>query len=243
VGGREDAYGRLILDALDGKEPIEVVERDDGFVFAYRTNYLVDPYRRWQPVERRAMRFVRGRALDIGCGAGRVCLHLQERGAEVVGIDNSPGAVEACRRRGVKDVRLVSIRDIDEELGTFDTLLMVGNNFGLLGARRAAVGALRRLHAVTRPGGRLIGQSFDPHSLTDPAQMAYRARNVERGRLPGTQRVRVRYLDRSTPWFDVTMFSPAELEALLDGTGWRARRILPGRGAGYVAIIDRVDRS
>ena len=74
---REDAYGRLILDAIDGKKPIEVVERDDGFVFAYHGDYLIEPFRRWQPVERRAQRFVRGRVLDIG-GAGRVCLHLQD---------------------------------------------------------------------------------------------------------------------------------------------------------------------
>lgn len=237
---REDAYGLLILDAIEGKKPIEVVERDDGFVFAYHSDYLVDPFRRWQPVERRAMRFVRGRVLDIGCGAGRVCLHLQERGLDVVGIDNSPSAVEGCRRRGVKDVRLWEIGEIDGRLGSFDTLVMLGNNFGLLGGERSARRALRRLHAVTRPRGRLIGQSFDPHSLTSPSQVAYVSRNRECGRLPGRQRVRVRYVDRSTPWFDVTIFSPDEMAALLDGTGWRLGRTLPGRGGGYVAILDRL---
>ena len=49
-----------------------------------------------------------------------------------------------------------------------------------------------------------------------------------------------RYQDRATPWFDVTIFSPAEMEELLVGTGWRARRTLPGRVAGYVAILDRI---
>lgn len=150
---REDAYGRLILDAIDGKKPIEVVERDDGFVFAYHSDYLIEPFRHWQPVERRAQRFIRGRVLDIGCGAGRLCLHLQERGLDVVGIDNSPGAVEGSRRRGARDVRLWAIDEIDERLGSFDTLVMLGNNFGLLGDERMARRALRRLHAVTRPGG------------------------------------------------------------------------------------------
>jgi hypothetical protein len=50
----------------------------------------------------------------------------------------------------------------------------------------------------------------------------------------------VRYLDRATRWFDVTLFSPDEMATLLEGTGWRLRRTLPGRAAGYVAIIDRV---
>jgi ubiquinone/menaquinone biosynthesis C-methylase UbiE len=41
--------------------------------------YYLAPFRNWWPQERRAMRFVRGRVLDLGCGAGRVSLGLQPR--------------------------------------------------------------------------------------------------------------------------------------------------------------------
>ena len=52
-----------------------------------------------------AMEFVRGRVLDMGVGAGRHALHLQAQGHDVVGIDNSPKAVEVCRLRGLEDAR------------------------------------------------------------------------------------------------------------------------------------------
>ena len=36
------------------------------------------------------MRMVRGRVLDIGCGAGRFALYLQGKGLDVTGIDLAP---------------------------------------------------------------------------------------------------------------------------------------------------------
>ncbi len=131
----EDAYGALLLAHLaDDTRACEIVERDDGFI---ETNagpgVYFKPFRRWAAHERRAMRFVRGRVLDVGAGAGRVSLHLQERGHEVVAIDISPGAVEVCRRRGVRDARLCRFEDVGPELGVFDTVVMWGNNFGLFG--------------------------------------------------------------------------------------------------------------
>jgi len=98
----EDAFGHLLTDLLAGRRVVEVVERDDGCVFTGEPDYYLAPYRSWWPQERRAMRFVRGRVLDLGCGAGRVGLHLQSRGHEVVGIDVSPLAVEVARRRGAR---------------------------------------------------------------------------------------------------------------------------------------------
>ena len=102
----QDAFGHLLMDLTAGQSVVEVVERDDGCVFTGDPSYYLAPFRSWWPQERRAMRFVRGRVLDVGCGAGRVAVHLQERGLDVVGIDVSPLAVEIARRRGLADARL-----------------------------------------------------------------------------------------------------------------------------------------
>ena len=234
-----DTYGRLLQDLLDGKEAFEVVERDDGFVLVFPAGYLLAPYRKWKSLERRAMRYVRGRVLDAGCGGGRVALHLQQRGLEVVGIDTSPRAIEICRRRGVRDARLLSLEEVDESLAPLDTIVMFGNNLGLVGSATRARRLLRRLHPLTSERARIVAESFDPHSVVDPVQRAYLERNRRRGRLPGQMRVRVRYGAAATPWFNYLQVAPTELAELLDGTGWRLARTL-GDGPGYVAVIQKM---
>ena len=219
---------------------MEIVERDDGFIDASKlgTALYLAPFGRWPAHHRRAMRFVRGRVLDVGCGAGRVCLHLQARGHDVVGVDVSPGAVEVCRRRGVRDVRVLSIDELDPGLGTFDTIVLLGNNLGLLGGRTKARRLLRLFHRLTTGRGRLVVESRDVSATSDPAHLRYHRRNRERGRRPGDLRIRVRFRDAATPWFDYPMLSPAELAELVEGTGWRIARVLDSEDT-YVAILDR----
>ena len=236
----EDGYGRMLLDALDGKEPVEIVERDDGFINAsvMGPGLYLAPFRRWPAHHRGAMRFVRGRVLDVGCGAGRVCLHVQERGGEAVGIDVSPGAIEVCRRRGVVDARLMPAEEIDDSLGRFDTVVFFGNNIGLLADAEQGPALLRRLHEITTDRGRIVGESRDVTRSQDPLHLAYQAENRRRGRLPGQLTIRVRYRDAATPWFDYLMVSPTELERLVDGTGWRLARTIDSDDT-YIAILEK----
>ena len=236
----QDAYGAMLLDALAGKDAVEIVERDDGFIDAsvFGPRSYLAPFRRWPPHQRRAMRYVRGRTLDIGAGAGRVALHLQERGHEVVAVDVSPGAVEVCRRRGVHHVRLLSIDDVDESFGLLDTIVMFGNNFGLFASRTKATRLLRRFHELTSERARIVAETRDVYGTTDPSHLRYHARNRSRGRMGGQIRLRVSYREHATPWFDYLMVSREELGDLLAGTGWRLVRTLDSPDT-YVAIIEK----
>lgn len=226
-----DAFGQMLLD---GTGP-EIIERDDGYVEAAKLVYFA-PVARWPAVERRALRWARGRVLDAGLGAGRAALELQRRGRSVVGIDVSPGAVEVARRRGVRDVRLLAFEEVDESIGRFDTIVMLGNNFGLFGSPSKARRLLRRLRPLAE---RIVAASNDPYATEDPAHLAYHAHNRKRGRMPGQLRLRVRYRDLTGPWFDYLIVSPDEMATVVDGSGWRIRRLLQESGSGYyVAVLE-----
>jgi SAM-dependent methyltransferase len=243
-----DGYGEMLLAALEeGGDMLEIVERDDGFILASRfgPEFYLAPYRKWPSRQRRALRLARGRVLDVGAGAGRVALHLQEKGLEVVAIDASPGAVEACRKRGVRDARLLRVEDVDKSLGLFDTVVMYGNNLGLLASKSKGRKLLRRLHEITTDRARIIGEILDPYPNAPPIHLEYHKRNRERGRMSGQIRIRIRYRDVATEWFDYLFLSRKELEELLDGTGWRLARTYEDEDQVplYVAVMEKEARA
>jgi SAM-dependent methyltransferase len=238
-----DAFGRLLLDHLEGRNVHEIVERDDGLMTTGGppVTYFA-PFRKWFAMERRALRLARGRVLDVGCGAGRVALHLQERGLEVVATDVSPGAVEVCRRRGVRDVRLLALADVDESLGEFDTVILYGNNFGLLGSRRSAMRILRRFHRLMSDRSRILAESFDWSKTDDPVHLANHERNRRRGRMPGQNRIRIRHGLLATPWFDYLLTTPDEMAELASAVGWELARTVhePDKAIHlYVGILEK----
>jgi SAM-dependent methyltransferase len=130
----QDAFGHEIYDHFVGKGGCEIIERDDGF-FSISTGpkLYFSQYEEWPRSEQEAMKYVRGKVLDVGCGGGRHSLYLQGQGFDVVGIDNSPLAVEVCKARGLQNTRILSITQVTRQLGVFDTILMLGNNFALVG--------------------------------------------------------------------------------------------------------------
>lgn len=231
----------MMLDYLRDGSGYEVVEHDDGFVGigAGPRLYFAD-YEAWRQTERDAMAFVRGRVLDVGCGAGRFILWLQGRGHDVVGIDVSPGAIEACRSQGLEHVHVMSVGRVSRTLGTFDTLLLLGGNLALLGAREQARRTLVRLRSVVVPGARLLGANRDVTKSTDPHVQDRVDHNNAAERFSGEHRSRIRYRKFATPYFTSARMSVAELTQLTAGTGWALREVLD-RGEGiYIALVEAV---
>jgi len=236
----QDAYGHALFDYLKGMGGFEIVERDDGYFGpSGGPSAYLSTCQDWMAHERKAMRYVKGRVLDIGCGAGRHSLYLQEKGFDVLGIDASPLALKACRLRGLKRTKLISITQVDPSLGGFDTLLMLGNNFGLFASFKRARWLLKRFHRITSDKARIITETTDPYQTDDPVHLEYSKLNKSRGRMSGQARIRIRYKKHVTPWFDYLLVSKDEMHHILKGTGWRVSRFVDSRDSAYVAIIEK----
>ncbi len=155
---------------------------------------------------------MRGRVLDVGAGGGSVALQLREHGDDVVDIDNSPGAIEVCWRRGVRDAR-ARVRGPSTNTG----------NIRHRRTTRQQLWALRHApesEAVApspapddkrrRADHRGVARVERRGAADAPWHARYRKRNVERGRLPGQIRICIRFRDLVGPWTDYPMVSSDE---------------------------------
>lgn len=149
--------------------------------------------------------------------SGRVCLHLQKKGHKVVGIDNSPGAIRLCKRREVRDARLMAFTQIDASLAPIDSVVIFGNNFGLFGHDTRARWLLRRLKSICPVGARIIGQTTHPYSTKNRHQIAHHRRNRKTGRPGGLLRIRI--LKLVGPWFVYRLFTQTKICSIVKGTG------------------------
>jgi SAM-dependent methyltransferase len=109
-----------------------------------------------------------GPILELGCGTGRVALHLARRGFETFGLDRDPGLIEALgqRARGLPltpvlaDAREFAL-DREVALALAPTQMLQ-----LLPDADARIACLRNVAAALRPGGRFAAAILE--GMPDP---------------------------------------------------------------------------
>jgi trans-aconitate 2-methyltransferase len=96
--------------------------------------------------------------LDAGCGSGRVTRALLERlpDGQVIGVDGSPGMIEAASRRLGDRAELILCDLLELDLGERRVDAVFSSAVFHWLADHELLFA--RLHAVLRPGGRLVAQ-------------------------------------------------------------------------------------
>lgn len=244
---KQDAFGHELFDLFTGKSNncFEVIERDDGYINVSDSllTWFSD-YEQWEPQYKQAMECVKGHVLDIGCGAGRHAIHLQNNGFSVIGMDVSPLALKVCQDRGLRETRLLSINNLPADLGTFDTILMLGNNLGLLGTYKDSKKTLATLYEMTATDGQIIAENLDPYQVWKEELWTYppaqRKKENKEG-MSGEVRLRVRYKQYATPWINYFFMSQEELSYILQDTGWSVTQFINIYPGWYIAIIRKYE--
>ncbi|MCI0476584.1 MAG: methyltransferase domain-containing protein [Anaerolineales bacterium] len=218
------------------------IERDDGYCGREDVSWYFTAARDFPVHEKRALKFARGRVLDLGCGAGRHALYLQRHGLRVTALDLSPRIVELARHRGVHDARVANacarlpFRD-----GEFDTAILFGNNLGIGGTERKLRALLRELYRVTSPRGCILATTRQP-STTNPLHRAYLQKNIARGRAPGQLRLRLVFNGKRGAWFDLLLLAPTDLLRIAAKEKWELARVFPLENfeEGYAVVLERM---
>ena len=231
-----DLFGRIMKDALAGEDAKYSIERDDGHVLDDLGRTYLDPFPEWPEGERQAIVHAKGSVLDIGCGAGRVMLYLREQGYTTVGVDISPGAVEVCRSQGLVDTRVMAAEKMRFDPNTFDTVLLFGNNFGILGNEPKIIKMLKNLHRITTPDAIILASSRNPETTDDPAHLTYHEWNRERQRPVGLVRIRLKYKDEMEDWWELLLASPEDMNRLAQQAGWTLDRTFGPQNL-YVGLL------
>ncbi len=237
----QDAFGQVLYDYYQGESVHEILERDDGFISIGKEDLgsYFSSYPQWPSSLKKAISYAKGKTLDIGCGPGRVALYLQKKGFNVTGIDISPLALKVSRLRGLKKTKLLSITDLQPGIGLFDTIVLFGNNFGLLGGFNQARRLLKVFFKITSPAARIIAQTLDPYKTTCREHLEYHRRNRSKGRMGGQIRMRCRHRKLIDPWFDYLFVSKKEMKEILEGTGWKVKKFINSAGPNYIAILEK----
>jgi SAM-dependent methyltransferase len=101
---------------------------------------------------------VDGPVIDLGCGPGRLVVHLASQRVPALGIDSSPSAIALARMRGATVLQ----RDIFGPLpgeGRWGTALLFDGNVGIGGD---PAGLLRRCRHLTGGRGEVVAEVQPP---------------------------------------------------------------------------------
>ena len=149
-----------------------------------------------------------GRALELGCGTGRILLELLAAGVDAIGVDRSLPMLRQLRRDAAK--RGIEARVAQMDLrglaltGKFETILAPYSLITYLTNPEATVAALVRMRSLLAVQGRLVIDAFIPQPVESFADFrldyrrAHGEQTLERHKritanADGTNRIERRY--------------------------------------------------
>ena len=229
-------YGSAILDYFNGNIEHSLVAVDE---LGRKTEVPVklffrefDDFPAW---EKRAVELASGNVLDIGAGAGRHSLVLQERGLAVCAIDIVPECVEVMKRRGVREALCADVLEFDG--GPFETLMGAMNGLTMVQTLERLPAFLRGIRRLTSSHGQFLVDSTDLRCSSDAALKTLIEKKVRAGNYFGELTARLEYKNRTGTLFRELFVDPETLRDVALDAGWNCEVVISQDNGRYLARL------
>ena len=161
----KDLFGKAILDYQTNNSPENLItETSISEADEMSVAYLFRNYSTMPKIEKKAMNLAKGKVLDVGCGAGSHSLYLRDiKKLEILPIDISANAIQACRLRGLDNAKVQDVMQLDSNNSEnkFDTILLLMNGTGICGRLNNMSNFLQQLKSLLTPTGQILIDSSD----------------------------------------------------------------------------------
>ncbi|MEH6747666.1 MAG: class I SAM-dependent methyltransferase [Maribacter arcticus] len=157
---KEDILGAALLDYQQGNYSEDIttyssLDEEDQLPLPYMFRSFKD----MPKLEQKALKICQGEILDVGCGAGSHSLYLQNKGLSVTSLDNSPGAIEVSKQRGLKNTINENLLNFEGKI--YDTILILMNGVGLAGTLNGLEKFFAKLKSLLKTDGQILLDSSD----------------------------------------------------------------------------------
>lgn len=240
VNAGPDVLGVALSEyhARPSEDLVTTLEFDTGETWEQPVSAYFAGREQWGELEAWLFGEIRGRLLDVGCGAGRLSAEATavQGAASMLGIDTSPGAVRIATERGLDALVATFPEGLVEpsvSAAPWDCVALFGNNLGLLQQCRSASIGIDALARVLAPHGRLLITAGKPGELPPAVLAAGAARST-----PGAFRARLRHRELVGDWFDYAFFEPGPALTMLSARGWSIDMVRE-TGSQWAAVAHR----
>lgn len=236
----KDAFGIALKESFLTNNYVNyIIERDDGNIECRSTENYFYKEENWSDSEKRVLSYHKEKILDIGSGAGRHSHYLQNKGCDVTAIDVSEGAAFVCKKRGIKKVICTSIFNLEKNIENndkFQSVILLGNNFGIGGSIEGTKLLLKLLDNITTPDANIITDFRDPSGTKNIIHLDYHMKNRKNNKPIGLLSIRVRYQKYKTDWFPLYCPTKSEYLDLIEKTNWIVEKELIEKSMYYIVL-------
>ncbi|BDD09956.1 hypothetical protein FUAX_23880 [Fulvitalea axinellae] len=227
---KEDLYGKGLYRYYKGEHSLEFkLHNDYGSPEMMPIEVFFEGEDSISELEELALENCKGKVLDIGAGAGRHSLILQDRGFDVKAIDISPLAVELMRERGVTQAEKADILTLGTE-GKYDTLLLLMNGLGLAQKLDNVSELLNKLKQSLAPGGQIIFDSSDLAYLYENEPLPF-------DKYYGEVNFRYELDEEKGKWFGWVYVDPRTMKSLAEKAGFHFEILFVDDNDQYLAKL------